>query len=517
MMVQYFDESNKDVVNIRDFDSTALQLLVDYIYTGEILVSDKNVQDLLPAADLLQLDYVKGACAAFLQTQLDPTNCLSIRAFADLHNCLELLSSCEAYIKRQFLYIVKNEEFLSLSSQEMINLISSNVLNTPSEEKVYECVINWIKHKLCVRYDDLPKLMEHIRLPLLSIEYISINVIKESLIKNNPKCKDFLIEALHFHALKTQQIINIPQTIRNTPRKSGQKIILMFNELSKPNWYDPATNSIQVLPEIEVLTYPAAFALVKERFVFAISLSRRDIKMLDLSLHPFCWVSVVSMSVERLGSSRYGVLNDCLYAIGGHEGNDNFALCSAEFFDMKIQKWRMITDMSTKRCFSGVGVLNNLLYVIGGCSSLISFAMKSVECYDPCLHTWTPVAEMTICRESPGVGVLLGVLYAVGGVNKSGELKSIEAYTASSGVWSSTIPDMHFTRCNPDVLALDGLLYIMGGRHNCSNNECTFGSTVEIYNPHTNTWSMETLTKSLGCYGRNSGVVVDKLPYIINN
>lgn len=78
--------------------------------------------------------------------------------------------------------------------------------------------------------------------------------------------------------------------------------------------------------------------------------------------------------------------------------------------------------------------------------------MKSVECYDPCLHTWTPVAEMTICRESPGVGVLLGVLYAVGGVNKSGELKSIEAYTASSGVWSSTIPDMHFTRCNPGDL-----------------------------------------------------------------
>lgn len=43
-MFTSFDESNKDVVNIRDFDSTALQLLVDYIYTGEILVSDKNVQ-----------------------------------------------------------------------------------------------------------------------------------------------------------------------------------------------------------------------------------------------------------------------------------------------------------------------------------------------------------------------------------------------------------------------------------------------------------------------------------------
>jgi len=58
----------------------------------------------LPAADLFQLDYVKQACIDFLQKQLDPSNCLSIKAFADLHNCIELLSSCEAHIKKQFLY-----------------------------------------------------------------------------------------------------------------------------------------------------------------------------------------------------------------------------------------------------------------------------------------------------------------------------------------------------------------------------------------------------------------------------
>jgi len=63
---------------------------------------------LLPAANLLQLDYVKGKCVELLQTQLDPSNCLSIKAFADLHNCMELLSSSEAYIKKQFLYVIFN-------------------------------------------------------------------------------------------------------------------------------------------------------------------------------------------------------------------------------------------------------------------------------------------------------------------------------------------------------------------------------------------------------------------------
>jgi len=40
--------------------------------------------------------------------------------------------------------------------------------------------------------------------------------------------KDFLIEALNFHILKTQPHITIPQTIRNTPRQSGQKVLYLF-------------------------------------------------------------------------------------------------------------------------------------------------------------------------------------------------------------------------------------------------------------------------------------------------
>jgi len=63
---------------------------------------------LLAAADHLQLGYVKSACAEFLQSQMDPSNCLSIKAFANLHDCMELLSSSEEYIKKQFLYDIVN-------------------------------------------------------------------------------------------------------------------------------------------------------------------------------------------------------------------------------------------------------------------------------------------------------------------------------------------------------------------------------------------------------------------------
>jgi len=57
----------------------------------------------LPAANILQLDYISSACAEILQKQLDTSNCIDIKAFANLHNYKGLLSSSEAYIKQHFL------------------------------------------------------------------------------------------------------------------------------------------------------------------------------------------------------------------------------------------------------------------------------------------------------------------------------------------------------------------------------------------------------------------------------
>ena len=54
-------------------------------------------QALLPAAGLLQLNEVKKACCEFLSSQLHPSNCLGIRAFADLHACSQLLTQANSF------------------------------------------------------------------------------------------------------------------------------------------------------------------------------------------------------------------------------------------------------------------------------------------------------------------------------------------------------------------------------------------------------------------------------------
>ncbi|CAH2300559.1 kelch 2 isoform X1 [Pelobates cultripes] len=97
MFTGEMSESRAKRVRIKEVDGWTLKLLVDYVYTAEIKVTEENVQVLLPAAGLLQLQDVKKTCCEFLESQLHPSNCLGIRAFADMHACTELLNQANTF------------------------------------------------------------------------------------------------------------------------------------------------------------------------------------------------------------------------------------------------------------------------------------------------------------------------------------------------------------------------------------------------------------------------------------
>ena len=94
--------SRQTEVTIRDVDDTAMEILVDFCYTAYIVVEEGNVQTLLPAACLLQLQEIQDVCCEFLKRQLDPSNCLGIRSFADTHACRDLLRLADKFTQNNF-------------------------------------------------------------------------------------------------------------------------------------------------------------------------------------------------------------------------------------------------------------------------------------------------------------------------------------------------------------------------------------------------------------------------------
>lgn len=68
-----------------------------------------------------------------------------------------------------------------------------------SEEIVYNCVLNWINFDKKSREDYLPKLMAHVRFPLLSPQFLTDVCDKEAMLKKSFECRDMLDEAKRFY------------------------------------------------------------------------------------------------------------------------------------------------------------------------------------------------------------------------------------------------------------------------------------------------------------------------------
>ncbi|KAF7990310.1 hypothetical protein HCN44_000115 [Aphidius gifuensis] len=496
-MFTSFEERDQQRIKLQGVDHAALELLVDYVYTAEVQVTEENVQVLLPAANLLQLTDVRDACCDFLQAQLHPSNCLGIRAFADLHGCLELLGHADSYIEQHFSEVVESEEFLTLTPQQVAKLICSDRLTVPTEEKVFESVISWVHADLDKRQNVLSQLMEHVRLPLLSQEYLVQRVEEEPLLKENLQCKDYLIEALKYHLLKGEQktLFKTPRTKPRQPRGLPKVLLVVGGQAPKAirsvECYDFKEEKWYQVSELPTRRCRAGLSVLGGR-IYAVggfngSLRVRTVDVYDGNADQ--WSGCAGMEARR-STLGVAVLGNCIYAVGGFDGTTG--LNSAEVYDPRTHEWRMISSMFTRRSSVGVGVVKGLLYAVGGYDGLSRQCLSSVECYCPEKDQWKLVAEMSARRSGAGVGVLDGILYAVGGHDGPLVRKSVEAYNPETNQWTS-IADMTLCRRNAGVVTFNSMIYVVGGDDGTSNL-----SSVEFYSPRTNTWTTLPNTMSIG-------------------
>nr|UZH44864.1 kelch-like protein [Carassius gibelio]WEX30254.1 Kelch-like protein 3-A [Carassius gibelio] len=568
-------ESKAHHVEIRDVDGQTLSKLVDYIYTAEIEVSEDNVQVLLPAASLLQLMDVRQVCCDFLQTQLHPTNCLGIRAFADLHACTGLLSLAHAYAgerssyfshcgmetasrlsnppicifvdaffeqvylfqaEQHFTDVMLGEEFMGLSLQQVCSLISSDKLTVSTEEKVFEAMIAWIKHDKEARLEHMPKLMEHVRLPLLSRDYLVQIVEEDPLIKNNNTCKDFLIEAMKYHLLPADQrhLIKTDRTRPRTPISLPKVMMVVGGQAPKAirsvecydfqedRWYQVADlpsrrcragSSLFCPSSISRCvcfswSHPLCVCHVGVVFmagkVYAVGGFNGSLRVRTVDVYDGLkdqWSSVPSMQ-ERRSTLGAAVLGDLLYAVGGFDGSTG--LSSVEAYSPKANEWMFVAPMNTRRSSVGVGVVDGKLYAVGGYDGASRQCLSTVEEYNPVSNKWCYVTDMSTRRSGAGVGVLNAQLYAAGGHDGPLVRKSVEVYDPASNTWRQ-VCDMNMCRRNAGVCAINGLLYVIGG----DDGSCNL-SSVEYYDPAVDKWSLIPTNMSNGRSYAAGVSVIDK-------
>ena len=247
----------------------------------------------------------------------------------------------------------------------MAELISSDTITVPSEEKVYEACISWVQHDPDSRRGSLPRLMEHVRLPLLSREYLIQRVDGEGLFDSQPRCKDYVIEALKFHlaAGDPTKLASFASSARTRPRQpiGLPKVMLAIGgqapkAIRSVECYDFKEERWFQVTEMDNRRCRCGVAVVRGK-VYAVggfngSLRVRTVDEYDPVRDK--WSSMPSMEARR-STLGVAVLNDRIYAVGGFDGSTG--LKTAEVLDLagSVPKWMQIASMSTRRSSVGVG------------------------------------------------------------------------------------------------------------------------------------------------------------------
>ena len=112
------------------------------------------------------------ACCKFLKAKLAIDNCIGIRNFARNYFCTLLANDAMRFVLRNFSEICeKSNELLTLTLEEMVEILGHEELNAKTEEPVFETVIRWIDHDVQNRRQHNFTLLRCTRLSLLSTTY----------------------------------------------------------------------------------------------------------------------------------------------------------------------------------------------------------------------------------------------------------------------------------------------------------------------------------------------------------
>ncbi|XP_019630443.1 PREDICTED: kelch-like protein 3 [Branchiostoma belcheri] len=215
-------ESQEKRVDLKDPSLTAeaFGLLLEFLYTGQLVVSSLSVYEVLAVANHLQVQSVLRLCSDFIVQNLrDPhfdmakyTRGIQV---ADLYNMKNLQESLDAVVAEEFMELTSSEGFLrSATKDELIKLLLFENLVVPSEQQVYEAAIRWLTHD-AGRMEHAAAVLSHVQLALLDVDVLYGQL--ETDFGATPEGRNLLLEAMAYHGLspETRRGLNWP---RSKPR-----------------------------------------------------------------------------------------------------------------------------------------------------------------------------------------------------------------------------------------------------------------------------------------------------------
>ena len=467
-------EHYQETVEIQEFDDDSVKLLLDYIYTGIIVIGGENVMSVLAAADFIQLHDVKKFCLEFLDSHLSAENCLDVLAAFTYYSPDSPVIYIYQFLSDHLSEVLKYENFKKLKLDNLITLFKKLKQHQVDEKTVYASIMAWIHHDKENRKKELPRLLDMVDLNQLSNDYLEDIVANDSLIKEDITCLKtvFLTISLKFKAMRERECGSNILCIGGNNQGSVFEVFNAFGTQSKMYPNIPNKVHFHCCAKLNNSVFCVGGAVKGELSQASDKVYRMDVSKSDLE-----WTETDSLSEKRCFFGAVVYKNNLIVAGGC---NKNLHLNSVELYEEDSYTWRYISDLNHRRSGNGLVVCDGSIYAVGGwvdgaasgsverltningrwvdmepmltprnCAAVVSYngfiyvtggyrdkAVESVERYEPRTNKWTALKSMNIARHRHSACVLRGKIYVVGGIDSTDSLaRKVECYDPLNDVW----------------------------------------------------------------------------------
>uniref|UniRef100_A0A671NW57 Kelch-like protein 29 n=1 Tax=Sinocyclocheilus anshuiensis TaxID=1608454 RepID=A0A671NW57_9TELE len=406
-------------LKMTNIGADVLELLLEFVYTGSLVIHSANAKTLLEAANKFQFNTFCKVCVSFLGAQL----------YAEAMCCTELHNMAKAFALQNFPDVAGQDEILSISKEDLINYLSNDSLNTKAEELVYETVIKWIKKDPVSRVQHISELLAVVRLPFIHPSYLLNVVDNEELIKSSEACRDLVNEAKRYHMLPHAR--QEMQTPRTRPRlsaggtESGVTVADVWCYMSLlDNWnlvsrmtvsrcrhnslvydgklytigglgvagnldhverYDTITNQWETVSPLPKPVHSAAATVCGGKiYVFGgVNEAGRSAGVLQSYVpQTNTWSFIESPMIDNKYAPAVS-LNGFIFILGGAYAR------ATTIYDPHKGNIKAGPNMNHSRQFCSAAILDGKIYAAGGIVSSEGPALGNMETFDPCTNTWT--------------------------------------------------------------------------------------------------------------------------------
>uniref|UniRef100_A0A2C9MAJ6 BTB domain-containing protein n=2 Tax=Biomphalaria glabrata TaxID=6526 RepID=A0A2C9MAJ6_BIOGL len=482
-------EGQQNCITLQDMEARTLELVLEYIYNGQVSLTEDTVQNLLSAANLFQLIPLRDGCAEFMMSHVTVSNCIGVFFFAKAHQCNVLALKAKEIINNKFPLLCKQQEFLSLPVDKLVEIVSDDDLNVTTEETVYEACMAWVGEDQETRKSHLVEVMNCVRFANISSYYFCDKIDTCPLLQENSELRCLLDTIRCYHMLKNRQQ---EMDVKLMPRRGmvyERGVMIIANPytedvLKKYNSMEmllPKTGEVIHICKLPQSLYTPGVASTGDNQIYLAGGAIRKINYrgsittegVSNNVYVFdqseaTWQPKAKMQMSRSQFSLI-IVDGHVYAIGGQDGSE--ILMTVEKYDAPTNTWTMVHSLPRPlRFMTGVSYKGKL-YIFGGetKTEVSNGALR----YDPQEDTWTELPPMKTPRVLAGSVVFKDKIYIIGGNAAVSEkwkkeylpehcVTTVEIFDPATENWTDG-PPLANALCGAGVVKYGDTILVVGG------------------------------------------------------